>query len=329
MKVVQGMKGPGQHLRAVLVQVTIDGQQVVSQAVGESMTGVPATTDMHFRNGAVAESYMSTLLLMLVDEKKVSLDDKVAKWLPDLPHADDVTLGQFVQMTCGYVDYEQLPEFTAANYAEPFKLWTPKELLSYAVGKPLWYTPGTGLNYAHTKLCDPGVGTGENHRAEPEHRAAGKSPGAVGAARHDRSGGNGRHQFRPAAFPRVVCTVRVDGSQRKDHTGTRLRTRLLRAERRLYLRARCGDHRQLVAPGSVVLRRVRGGGLPAVPEGCDRRAGDPRPGVLRFHTGAYSNVADQLWREIALQVAPSESAADQVAGRASETEPFLRVLRRS
>ena len=185
----------------MLVQVTIDGQQVVSQAVGESMTGVPATTDMHFRNGAVAESYMSTLLLMLVDEKKVSLDDNVAKWLPDLPHADDVTLGQFVQMTCGYVDYEQLPEFTAANYAEPFKLWTPKELLSYAVGKPLWYTPGTGLNYAHTKLCDPGVGTGENHRAEPEHRAAGKSPGAVGAARHDRSGGNGRHQFRPAAFP--------------------------------------------------------------------------------------------------------------------------------
>jgi len=141
----------------VLVQVTIDGQQVVSQAVGESMTGVPATTDMHFRNGAVAESYMSTLLLMLVDEKKVSLDDNVAKWLPDLPHADDVTLGQFVQMTCGYVDYEQLPEFTAANYAEPFKLWTPKELLSYAVGKPLWYTPGTNLNYAHTNYVILGL----------------------------------------------------------------------------------------------------------------------------------------------------------------------------
>jgi len=121
------------------------------------MTGVPATTDMHFRNGAVAESYMSTLLLMLVDEKKVSLDDKVARWLPDLPHADEVTLGQLVQMTSGYVDYEQLPEFTAANYADPFRLWTPPELLSYAVDKPLWYPPGTYWNYAHTNYVILGL----------------------------------------------------------------------------------------------------------------------------------------------------------------------------
>ena len=42
------------------------------------MTGVPATGDMHFRNGAVAISYMSTLLLQLVDQKVVRLDDKLS-----------------------------------------------------------------------------------------------------------------------------------------------------------------------------------------------------------------------------------------------------------
>ena len=156
MKVVNDMR-ESRHLRAVLVRVTVDGQVKVEQAVGESMTGVPATTDMHFRNGAVAESYMSTLLLMLVDQGKVTLDDKVSTWLPDLPHADQVTLGQLVQMTSGYVDYEQLPEFTAANYAEPFKMWTPNELLSYAVDKPLWYEPGTNWNYAHTNYVILGL----------------------------------------------------------------------------------------------------------------------------------------------------------------------------
>ena len=75
------------HLRAVLVKVTVDGQEIVNEAVGESMTGVPATTDMHFRNGAVAISYMSTLLLILVDEGTVSLDDKLSTWLPDIPHS--------------------------------------------------------------------------------------------------------------------------------------------------------------------------------------------------------------------------------------------------
>ena len=61
-KVVQDeMKA--RHLRAVIVRVTVDGQEIVTKAYGESMTGVPATTDMHFRNGAVAISYVSTLLL--------------------------------------------------------------------------------------------------------------------------------------------------------------------------------------------------------------------------------------------------------------------------
>ena len=93
------------HLRAVIVRVTVDGKEIITKAYGESMTGVPATVDMHFRNGAVAISYVSTLLLMLVDEKKVSLDDKASKWVPEIPHSDEVTLGQLAQMTSGYTDF--------------------------------------------------------------------------------------------------------------------------------------------------------------------------------------------------------------------------------
>jgi CubicO group peptidase (beta-lactamase class C family) len=139
------------HLKAVIVRVTVDGKEVVTQAVGESMTGVPATTTMHFRNGAVAISYVSTLLLKLVDEKKVSLEDKLSKWLPEIPHADRVTLGQLAQMTSGYVDY--VIGNTAMNdalYANPFRRWTVHDILSYATSQPLLYEPGTNWNYAHT-----------------------------------------------------------------------------------------------------------------------------------------------------------------------------------
>jgi CubicO group peptidase (beta-lactamase class C family) len=119
------------HLKAVIVRVTVDGRDIVTQAVGDSMTGVPATTNMHFRNGAVAISYVSTLLLKLVDEKKVSLDDKLSKWLPDIPNADRVNLGQLAQMTSGYIDYViGNTEFNAAVYADPFRQWSPEELLS-------------------------------------------------------------------------------------------------------------------------------------------------------------------------------------------------------
>jgi CubicO group peptidase (beta-lactamase class C family) len=54
-------------------------------------------------------------------------------------------------MTSGYVDY--VIGNTAMNdalYADPFRQWTPEELLAFAVDQPLRYEPGTNWNYAHT-----------------------------------------------------------------------------------------------------------------------------------------------------------------------------------
>jgi CubicO group peptidase (beta-lactamase class C family) len=103
---------------------------VITKAYGESMPGVPANTDMHFRNGAVAISYVAIALLQLVDEGVVNLDDKVSRWLPDLPYGDQVTLGQLAQMTSGYVDYVTAPELTKLLYANPFRTFTPEELIA-------------------------------------------------------------------------------------------------------------------------------------------------------------------------------------------------------
>ncbi|QZT65279.1 serine hydrolase domain-containing protein [Mycolicibacterium austroafricanum] len=139
------------HLKAVIVRVTVDGREVLTEAAGESMTGVPANTAMHFRNGAVAISYVATLLLKLAEEGTVSLDDKLSTWLPRIPHADRVTLRQLAQMTSGYVDYGiGNTAMNDAFLADPFRAWTTHDLLSYATSKPLLYEPGTNWNYAHT-----------------------------------------------------------------------------------------------------------------------------------------------------------------------------------
>jgi CubicO group peptidase (beta-lactamase class C family) len=146
------------HLPAVIVRVTIDGKEIITKAYGESMTGVPATVDMHFRNGAVAISYVSTLLLMLVDEKKLSLDDRASKWVPEILHSDEVTLGQLAQMTSGYTDYVIGNQDVATMlYTDPFRQWTPEELLQTVTSKPLLYPPGTNWNYAHTNYLILGL----------------------------------------------------------------------------------------------------------------------------------------------------------------------------
>jgi CubicO group peptidase (beta-lactamase class C family) len=173
------------HLRSVIVRVLVDGKEIITRAYGESMTGVPATTDMHFRNGAVAISYVSTLLLMLVDEMKVNLDDKVSTWLPDIPHSDEVTLGQLAQMTSGYTDYViGNDEVDAQLYADPFRQWTTEAILASVTSKPLIYAPGTNWNYAHTNYVILGLALEEDYREEDAGRPAGEGAGPARADEH-------------------------------------------------------------------------------------------------------------------------------------------------
>ena len=140
------------HLKAVLARVTEGTEEMATVAMGESMTGVPATADMHFRNGAVAISYLGTVLLQLVDEGKVGLDDTIDWWLPKAPASDKVTLRMLANCTSGYPDFVQVKSFADATQKDPFRAWTTEEQLAYVAGEPLFYEPGTNWSYAHTNF---------------------------------------------------------------------------------------------------------------------------------------------------------------------------------
>jgi CubicO group peptidase (beta-lactamase class C family) len=105
---------------------------------------------MHFRNGAVAISYMSTLLLRLVDQGRVSLDDPVSRWLPNLRDGDRVTLRMLAGMTAGYHDYEVDPLLVRDLYRNPFGEITTQDQLRLALDRPQQFTPGTNWSYAHS-----------------------------------------------------------------------------------------------------------------------------------------------------------------------------------
>src|SRR5437667_1903953 len=140
------------HLRAVIVEVTQGDKVVINQAFGESMTGVPATTAMHFPNGAVAFAYLGTLLIEFVDQHKVKLDDTIERWMPTLPEANKVTLKMLANQTSGYPDFETDPKWLAAWTADPFHIWTFEERIKYAFERPVQFAPGTNWSYAHTNF---------------------------------------------------------------------------------------------------------------------------------------------------------------------------------
>jgi CubicO group peptidase (beta-lactamase class C family) len=140
------------QLRAVIVRVTQGNKVITTQAFGESMNGVPATTDMHFRQGAVDFEYVSTLLMEYVDEHKVTLNETIDHWLPSLPESNQVTLKMLANQSSGYPDFETDPGWTAAFNTDPFQIFTYQQRIAYAFDRPVQFPPGTNWSYAHTNF---------------------------------------------------------------------------------------------------------------------------------------------------------------------------------
>ena len=65
----------------------------------------PATPQMRYSIGSISKQFTAAALLMLQEEGKLSLDDRISRWLPDLTRADDVTIRQLLSMTSGYQDF--------------------------------------------------------------------------------------------------------------------------------------------------------------------------------------------------------------------------------
>ncbi len=137
--------------KAVVFGMWIADREVIATALGASMTTVPAATDMHYRIGGIAETFMSTLLLMLVEQGRISLDEKISRWFPDLLASDQVTVRMLVANTAGYIDYVTVDDFVKLDLAQPFRNFTDDELIHYAVrdGR-MNFPPGTSQRYSHT-----------------------------------------------------------------------------------------------------------------------------------------------------------------------------------
>ena len=139
------------RLNSLLMQVRIDGKEVTTIALGEAMTGVPADIGGHFRNGAVAITYVAALALRLAEEGIVDLDAPVSRWLPGLPASDKATIRMLANMTAGYPDHVADEERFERPFTEnPFRTWTPQDIINVSLSGKRRFSPGENWDYSHS-----------------------------------------------------------------------------------------------------------------------------------------------------------------------------------
>ncbi|MCU1635831.1 MAG: hypothetical protein JWQ68_1070 [Cryobacterium sp.] len=116
------------------------GEWVVSPGTTTREGKDQLTTDMRFRVAENTRAMTCTVLLKLVDEKKVSLSDPVSTYLSRAADAGDVTLGQLCQNTSGVADYT--PQLAPYFINNPTREWPPLEVLSSGLALERVAPPG-------------------------------------------------------------------------------------------------------------------------------------------------------------------------------------------
>ena len=130
------------------VAVVEDGHIVFSKAYGDAQLSpaVKATTKTRYEIASVSKEFTAAAVLLLVEEGKLSLDDHVSKWFPDLTGADQITVRQLLSHTAGVSDFWP-QDYVMLPVTKPT---TPMAVMNEWAKKPLDFKPGDDWQYSNT-----------------------------------------------------------------------------------------------------------------------------------------------------------------------------------
>src|SRR4029077_11978335 len=137
------------------VAIVKDGAVVYVQAYGVARLdpNTQARSAMRYSIGSISKQFTAAAILLLQEDGKLSLDDRVAKYVPNLTRGNEVSIRQLLSHTSGYQDY--WPQ----DYVPPFMLQpiTAEKILDQWGRKPLDFDPATEWQYSNTNFVIAGL----------------------------------------------------------------------------------------------------------------------------------------------------------------------------
>ena len=136
------------------IAIVKDGRIAYLQAYGLARLSPPmeATPQMQYAIGSISKQFTAAAVLLLAQEGKLTLDDPVSKYLPDLTRAKEVTIRMLLSHTSGYQDY--WPEdYVMTSMMVPT---TAQHILDVWGKRPLDFDPGTQWQYSNTNFVIAG-----------------------------------------------------------------------------------------------------------------------------------------------------------------------------
>jgi D-alanyl-D-alanine carboxypeptidase len=136
------------------IAIVTDGALDYAKAYGDQrLDATAATTAARYPIASISKQFTAAAILLLAEDGKLSLDDKVAKYLPTLTGADTITIRELLGHTSGIRDFwPQDYPFEAMT-----KPTTPQGILDRWAVAPLDFTPGSKWQYSNTGYTAAGL----------------------------------------------------------------------------------------------------------------------------------------------------------------------------
>jgi D-alanyl-D-alanine carboxypeptidase len=136
----------------VIFAVTAPGKSdvIIVKGLNDLQKRTAISTADNFRIGSVTKTFTSIVMLQLASEGKVSLDDPVSKYEPQVPNGSSITVRMLLNHTSGLYSYTDDPGFQKAIETEPLRPWTPDEVINIGLSHPPMFAPGTSFAYDNT-----------------------------------------------------------------------------------------------------------------------------------------------------------------------------------
>ncbi len=107
------------------------------------------------KGASTTKTFIAVLTLLLAEEGKLDLDDKIKKWLPskvidEVKNTGESTVRMLLNHTSGIADIIDDQGFYLAVLNNPSYNWTSEELIKYVYGDDPIFSPGTDVEYSNT-----------------------------------------------------------------------------------------------------------------------------------------------------------------------------------
>jgi D-alanyl-D-alanine carboxypeptidase len=141
--ILKTLRGTG----ATIEIVERDGSTYVrGYGLRDVARGLPAQAGTQYEIGSITKQFTAAAILQLKSAGKLKLDDRLAAYLPNAPHAREVTIRQLLSHTSGVPEYLDGPHIVS-RAAKPA---TFAQLMALVAKKPLDFKPGTKFEYSNT-----------------------------------------------------------------------------------------------------------------------------------------------------------------------------------